>query len=332
MSYSAFGLGRIVAALSLVLAAELVCGAETHAKPIPVILDTDIGDDIDDTWALALLLRCPEIDIRLIVGDQGRSEYRAKLIAKLLEVAGRTEIPVGIGLDVNRHGVAGQQAWVEDYDLKKYPGKVYEDGVQAIVDTIMQSDEPITLLAIGPVPNIRAALEREPRIAQKARFVGMHGSVRIGYGGSKQPAKEYNVVADAPACHAVFTAPWKIVITPLDTCGLVVLRGEKYAKIVACKDPLVQALVKNYEYWWQARDDSREDPDRAKKASSTLFDTVAVYLVFTDALCKMETLPICVTDQGMTVIDPAGKKMAVATEWKDLGQFEDFLVERLTGK
>jgi inosine-uridine nucleoside N-ribohydrolase len=300
------------------------------AKRIPVIFDTDIGDDIDDTWALTLLLKCPEIDVRLVVGDQGRSEYRAKLIGKLLETAGRTDIPIGIGLDVNRHGVAGQQAWINDYDLTKYPGKIYKDGVQAIIDTIMGADEPITLLAVGPVPNIRAALQREPRIAEKARFVGMHGSVRLGYGGSKKPAKEYNVVADAPALQTVFTAPWEIVITPLDTCGLVVLRGEKYAKIVACQDPLVKALVQNYKYWWQARSDSKTDPKRVEKVSSTLFDTVAVYLVFADKLCQMESLPVRVTDEGMTVIDPSAKQVKVATAWKDLGRFEDFLVERLT--
>jgi inosine-uridine nucleoside N-ribohydrolase len=123
-----------------------------------------------------------------------------------------------------------------------------------------------------------------------------------------------------------------MVITPLDTCGLVVLRGDKYAKIVACQDPVVQALVDNYKFWWKARDDSEKDPDRATKASSTLFDTVAVYLVFADQLCQMETLPIRVTDEGMTVVDAGAKKMRVATAWKDLAAFEDFLVARLTGQ
>ncbi len=111
-----------------------------------------------------------------------------------------------------------------------------------------------------------------------------------------------------------------------------VLRGDKYAKIRASEDPLVQALMENYQYWWQAKDRDQQDPDRARKVSSTLFDTVAVYLVFSDALCKMETLPIRVTDEGMTVVDAAAKKMAVATEWKDLDKFEDFLVDRLTGQ
>jgi inosine-uridine nucleoside N-ribohydrolase len=298
-----------------------------------VILDTDIGDDIDDTWALVLMLKCPELDVKLIVGDQGKPLYRARLIARLLEVAGRTDIPVGIGIDANRHGEDGrQQPWVKDYDLKSYPGKVYEDGVQAIIDTIMKSPEPVTLMAIGPVPNLQVALEREPKIAQKARFVGMHGSVRLGYGGNATPSKEYNVVADAKACQKVFTAPWDMTITPLDTCGLVVLRGEKYKQVRDCSDPLVQALIENYRIWWSRRRPGQGSATRAEEASSTLFDTVAVYLAFQDDLCKMESLPIRVTDEGKTVIDSSGKKMRVATAWKDLGGFEDFLVKRLTGQ
>ena len=302
--------------------------ADGSGKRIPVIYDSDIGDDIDDTWALCLLLRSPELDVKLVVGDQGKSEYRAKLFAKLLETAGRTDVPVGIGLDVNRKGSGRQGDWVADYDLKSYPGKVLDDGVQAIIDTIMKSPEPIAVIAVGPLPNIRAALEREPRIAKKARFVGMHGSVRKGYGGSPKISAEYNVKADAKACRATLTAPWDITITPLDTCGLITLRGAKYAAVRDCDDPLTKALVTNYRLW--AKNHPRYGLNRAETASSTLFDTVAVYLAFSQELCRMETLPIRVTDDGKTVIDPAAKKMQVATEWKDLGGFEDFLVERLT--
>lgn len=299
---------------------------------IPVIFDTDIGGDIDDTWALILLLKCPELDVRLIVGDHGKPVYRASLIAKLLETAGRTDIPVGVGVGDDRKVEGRQDEWLKGYDLASYPGKVHEDGVQAMIDTIMKSPEPITLIAVGPLPNIKVALEREPRIAEKARFVGMHGSVRKGYGGNSKISAEWNVRADAKACQTTLSAPWDITITPLDTCGLVHLRGEKYAAVRDCNAPLIQALVENYRIWWRKGDGHKNDPKRADKASSTLFDTVAVYLAFTQELCKMETLPIRVTDDGNTVIDPAAKKMSVATEWKDMGAFEDFLVERLTGK
>jgi len=300
-------------------------------KRIPVILDTDIGDDIDDTWALALLLRCPELDLKLVVGDQQKGTYRAKLIAKLLEIAGRTDVPVGVAFG-DRHGGGRQQQWVADYDLVSYPGMVHEDGVQAIIDTIMSSQEPMTLIAIGPVPNLREALQREPRIAEKAHFVGMHGSVFKGYNNSPKISAEYNVKADVPACQAVFTAPWKMTITPLDTCGIVRLQGAKYAKVRDCQDPLVAALIDNYRIWRKDNSSEKKQPGKQAEASSILFDTVAIYLAFANDLCKMETVPIRVTREGMTVVDAKAKKMQVATQWQDLDAFEDLLVERLVGE
>ena len=297
----------------------------TPRKKLPVILDTDIGDDIDDTWALTLLLKSPELDPKLVVSDSGDTEYRGKIIARLLEVAGRTDIPVGVGLRQNTGG-GRQAAWVEGYDLARYPGKVHRDGVGAIIRTILESPEPITLICIGPVPNIQAALEREPKIATRARFIGMHGSIRKGYGGKPTPDAEWNVVANPAACRKAFTAAWPMTITPLDTCGLVRLQGEKYRKVAQSKDPLVRALIENYRIWRKAQDPNA--PDEVD-ASSVLFDTVAVYLAISTELVRIERIPLVVTDKGFTVPDPNGKPIDCAMEWKDLGAFEDFLVERL---
>ncbi len=299
------------------------------AGPIPVILDTDIGDDIDDTWALGLLLKSPELDLKLAVGDFGNPQYRAKLLAKFLQVAGRADVPVGLGIEGRSGGKDSQAEWVKNYDLKSYPGKVYPDGVQALIDIVMKSPEPVTLICIGPVPNIAEALKREPRIAQNARFVGMHGSVRVGYGGSKKPSAEWNVKADPKACQRVFTAPWEMTITPLDTCGIVNLSGERYQRVRDSKDPIAAAIIENYRIWARTRS---KTPDAAEKFSSTLYDTVAVYLAMRQDLCQMERLGIRVTDDGFTEVDPQAKMIHVATAWKDLDAFRDFLVERLTGK
>jgi inosine-uridine nucleoside N-ribohydrolase len=330
MQYPTTPIGTLLAATVLWAAAlggaPAKADTPTSTAKRPVIFDTDIGDDIDDTWALAMLVKSPEFDVKLVVGDNGKSYYRAKLLAKLLETAKRTDIPVGIGAG-KRSGGGRQEQWVTDYDLTAYPGKVHADGVQAIIDTIMGSPKPVTVIAVGPVPNLRVALERAPQIAKRARFVGMHGSVRKGYGGSPKPSPEYNVRADVPACQSVFTAAWDITITPLDTCGLVHLKGAKYAKVRQCSDPLITALIENYRIW--AVDSSK---GKVPNQSSTLFDTVAVYLALDGStLCEMETLPIRVTDDGMTVVESGAKKMHVATRWKDLGGFEDLLVQRLTG-
>ena len=160
-----------------------------QGRRIPVILDSDIGDDIDDTWALLMLLRSPQFDVKLVVSDFGNAIYRCRLFAKLLELTGCTHIPVGVGLEPDDE-VGRQSGWIGDYRLEDYPGTVYRDGVQALIDTIRQSPEPVTLLCIGPVPNIAEALRREPAIAGNARFVGMHGSIYKGYDGVATPAAE----------------------------------------------------------------------------------------------------------------------------------------------
>jgi len=101
---------------------------QKRLKPIPVILDTDIGWDIDDTWALITLLNSPELDIRMVLTSTGNTPLRAKLVAKLLEVAGRTDIPVGIGLHQDDN-FNMQDDWVDGYSLRHYPGRIYAEGV-----------------------------------------------------------------------------------------------------------------------------------------------------------------------------------------------------------
>lgn len=295
-------------------------------KRIPAILDTDIGGDIDDTWALAMMLKSPELDVKLVVSDTGNTTYRAKIAAKLLDTAGRTDVPVGVGVHIS-DPLGPQAAWVENYDLAAYPGAVLPDGVGAIIDTIMKSPEPVTLVCIGPVPNVAAALSREPRIAGRARFVGMHGSVRRGYGGSEKISAEYNVATHTPDCQKVFAAPWDMTITPLDTCGLVKLQGEKYRRVRDCPDPLVRAVIENYRIWAKAGNLG----DIAERESSVLFDTVAVYLAFSEELLVMEKLGIRVSDDGYTLIDPGAKTINSAVGWRSLAAFEDFLVQRLSG-
>lgn len=298
-------------------------------KRIPVILDTDIGSDIDDTWALAMILKSPELDVRLVTSDKEvrmvTSVYRAQIIAKLLEVANRTDVPVGIGINPDHESFSGggQGSWVAGYDLQNYPGTIHDDGVKAIIDTIMLSPEPVTLICIGPVPNIAEALHREPRIASKCRFVGMFGSIRRSHDGSKDVIAEYNVAQDIKACQKVFTAPWReMVITPLDTCGIVRLKDRKYRCVCSSSDPLTQAVIENYRIWLNGKPDEQ---------SSILFDTVAIYLAFADDLLVMEDLGISITDNGFTIQDPKARTIRCATEWKDLAAFEDLLVQRLVG-
>jgi inosine-uridine nucleoside N-ribohydrolase len=294
----------------------------TATQPVPIILDTDIGGDIDDTWALAMLLGRPEVDLKLIVTEVDNTPAKTQLVAKILERAGRTEIPIGTGLKTSDHPL-NQLEWIKDYDLSKYPGTIIEDGVDALIQTIKASPTPITLITIGPVTNIREALKRDPSIAGNARVVAMAGGVYQGYRPESKPEPECNVVSDAEAFRALLAAPWDVVMTPLDGCGDMVLRGARYARLRDSQAPLARIVMENYGIW-SHRHHHPED------ASSVLFDTVAAYLAFDERFCELKPVRISVNDKGITVPDEQGKLVRCHLGWHDRDAFEDLLVESLT--
>jgi len=335
----------VLGVLALIPAIAISCVSSSNPfsagkGKIAVIFDTDICDDIDDTWALAVLVQSPEFDIKLITTEVGNTESKAKTVAKFLQTVGRTDIPIGIGVQQHK-GSHRQDGWAKDYDLSKYPGKVYQDGVQALIDTIMKSPSQIKVIATGPLPNIAAALEREPKIAEKAEFVGMHGSIRRGYEGRPEPSAEYNVKRFVKEAQKVFTAQWNMTITPLDTCGIVQLKDRKFQKVLKRDSPLTKALMENYRVWyrqgvlnehkdWTDEQINKSVDEKVNSSSTTLFDTVAIYLAMSRELVGMEKLGVKVTDDGFTRIDDKAKVINCATEWKDLSAFEDLLVDRLT--
>ena len=300
----------------------------------PVILDTDIGTDIDDTWALAMLLASPELDLRLVTCVSGDVRYRAELCAGLLSVAGRRDVPIGLGIGgamklpdilqgTPQIGFAGAQA------LVGYP-QVRDDGVDAIIELIMASTEQVTIIAIGPLTNIAEALRRRPEITQRATLVGMHGSVRVGYRGVATPSAEYNVFADVAAAQVALSAPWEKLITPLDSCGNVVLKEGAYRRFheFATDHPgsMAAAVLENYRLWLKALG---APEDRLTERSTTLYDTVAIYLAIETEWLQMETLPIRVHDAGFTLAQFDGALMQVATGWRDYDRFEQLLLDRL---
>jgi len=297
-----------------------------HNKKIPVILDTDIGGDIDDTWALGLLLKCPEVDVKLITTSTDNTPLKAKLVAKFLEIVGRTDIPIGIGLQENRKKV-WLYPWIKDYEISRYPGTVHEIGMEVLCSTIMDSPEPLTLIAIGPLGTVAGALKMNPNITENSRFVGMHGSIRIGYRGSNSPSREYNVKKNIKACREVFQAPWEKTITPLDTCGNIVLSGALFERIMKCDNLIVRSIKENFEIWKK-----KIIPKlflTKKNETSVLFDMVAIYLGFSEELLNIEELKIEITDRGSTQISERGNLIRCATSWKDVQAFKNLLVDRL---
>ncbi len=289
---------------------------------VPVILDTDIGDDIDDTWALCFLLGRPEVDLKLVVTDYGNTERRAILAAKILETCGRTDVPVGIGVKTADADLS-QEPWIDGYDLASYPGVVHEDGVQAMIDLVHASEEPVTILAIGPVPNLLEALRRDPTIAENARIVTMAGSVDMGYGGKATPDPEWNVRCNPAAWQAVLNAGWEITMIPLDICGQVILRGDAYARVAESDNVLAKTVIENYTIW-------KNRGNHPEGESSVLFDCVAAWAAYDESLAEVEEVPMSIDDNGMTLRTDGGRPVRCLLGWKDYNAYLDLLVGSLT--
>ncbi len=320
---------RHLVTLATLAVAVLVPGAAQARTP--VVLVTDIGTDIDDTWALALALRSPELDLKLVVVDPADTAYRAKVAAKFLEASGHARVDLAIGDNSLFNGDKEQTLlpWVEHYDMGKYPGRVFQDGVGALVDFIHKSTEPVTVIGIGPVNTLALALKRDPSLAAKCRFIGVGGSFDVGYGGGP-PAAETNVRVNPEGLRTVLAAPWKdILLTPLDTCGSVGLAGERYHAIwSATTDPMLRALIESYcifasrQTWMVC--------DYFTTRSTILYDCVAVHLACSEELVDIETAAFDVTPDGHTRRSPKGPfKARVALRWKNRDGFEAQLAGRL---
>ena len=168
-----------------------------------VLIDTDIGDDIDDALALALALHCPEIDLLAVTTVFGDTWSRARLAAHLLHVFGHADVPVAAGIAMPlqlRHQPSGvPQAAILDPDAS-FPALSTTSGPALIVKTALASPGQLTLLCLGPLTNVATALQLEPQLFMAIRSVVMMG------GTSGVPFPEWNVRSDTRAAHIVLAA------------------------------------------------------------------------------------------------------------------------------
>ncbi|MFO8017880.1 MAG: nucleoside hydrolase [Promethearchaeia archaeon] len=292
-----------------------------------VILDTDLGMDFDDSWAMAILLKSPEIDLKLITTVSGDTNYRAKICAKYLTLANRTDIPIATGDQQKGKWYTTQRDWIKQFNISQYPGSIYDNGVEKLIETILNAEGKITIIAIGPLTNIAAAINKEPKIVEKVEFIGMQGSIYRGYEGVSQSSAEYNIIADLPAAQQVFQADWNMTITPLDTCGIVTLSGDYLRTLKNAQDPIVNTLLDTYHFWLEHGDPGKRKVSKGK--TPVLFDTVAAYLALSEKYLNIEELRIKINHKGLMIIDENGKNIRCATSWKDLNAYKEWLVNRL---
>lgn len=304
-------------AMGIVGLTRPIMGQQT-AGPQPVIIDTDIGDDIDDAFALGLALRSPELKILGVTTTFGDTEMRARLVDRYLTAVGREDIPVAAGPASTTDNVMTQKA----YALRS-PAGLHADGAAFLLDQIKRRPGEITLIAIGPLFTVQAAIAHDPAIFKKLkRVVIMGGSIDRGYdgkNGERRPADaEWNIIQNIDGARALFSSGVPVFMMPLDSTQIHLHEAERDA-LFAHGSPLTDQLTLLYHQW-----------SKAANATPTLFDPVAVTYAFRPDLCPAKPMRIEVDDKGFTRAVSGAPNAQVCLQ-SDEQEFLKLLMSRLTG-
>ena len=150
-------------------------------KPIPIILDTDIGTDVDDAFALGLILASPELDFRAVTTSGGQTEDRAWMVCRFLTQCGKSGIPVAAGAEPQAKSEVNDQI-----QYRRHPAAIFnrtlkpvkESAAEVILSELKKQPGEITVVAIGPLTNIARLLTDHPEAAKLMKgLVIMGGSV-----------------------------------------------------------------------------------------------------------------------------------------------------------
>jgi len=297
-----------------------------------ILLDTDVGTDVDDAIAIALLLAAPELDIRAVTIVSGDVNLRARIAKKLLMLGGRGDVPVaaGIGEPILRqrnflwlgHEGRGIVSDNEAIDLAAV------HGVDLFIDTVLR--ERPHVVTIGPLSNLAVAIMKEPAVIAAIPHLTVMGGA-LGRN-ADAPGVEYNLGSDAEAAQLVLSAGIPTTLVPLDVTFQVFFTRSDLARLRTARSALVQTVCAAIEIWAPIHAEffgASRTFDPATVAF--LHDPLTLAVVFDRSLVTFERLrlqPTIVDGSFRLIAQTDAPEFEVATAVDATG-FVEFLMQRL---
>jgi purine nucleosidase len=297
-----------------------------------IILDTDIGTDVDDCLALAVVLGSPELALEGVTCVYGDVDLRARMVRTLLRLRGAGGVPVLTG---TRRPLLGKRPvyWaghegeglLESGDDVRAPDR--EHAVDFIVRTDMDNPGQIYLLAIGPLTNVALALLREPALADRLAALTVMGGACRGPGSLHLAIAEHNIRCDPEAAHVVLSSGVPLTLVPLDVTTRVRIAPEGVARLRAAGTPFHAALAEQVERY----------PRYRERGHTYLHDPLAAAVMIEPGLVEWQELNVVVElagehTTGATLMrapsDDAPANARVALE-VDAPRAEAFMLERM---
>ena len=268
--------------------------------PRKIIIDTDPG--VDDTMAIFFALCSPELELIGLTTIFGNvhTELATKNALRLLEIAGRADIPVAHGADdaLTRdyegpvpfvHGADGQG---EIFLPDPAGAPIDLSAAQFIVEQARANPGEITLVPVGPLTNIALALRLEPRITEWVDEVVLMGGNAL-VPGNASPAGEANIRNDPEAADLVFGADWQVTMVGLDVTLRVHMKPEDIAEYAEHGNPLsdhITRILPHYRNYFEANYDAE---------GIFVHDSSAIAYVIDPSLFSVRSWPIRVGTQGL---------------------------------
>ncbi len=274
-----------------------------------IIFDTDMGTDVDDVLALALILSSPEVSLEGVTCVYGDVDLRARMALKLLRLHGHLPVPVTVGA---REPLLGLRSvyWpghegvglLEPADEKLTPDE--EHAVDFIVRTVSENPGQIHLVAVGPLTNVALAFLKEPRLPkQLAHLTIMAGAAR-GASDLHLPYVEHNVKCDPEAAHVVLSSGAPTTLVPLDVTTKVKITQDGVDRVRAGGTAFHEAVGRQVELY----------PRFAEQGYTFLHDPLAVGALVSPELLSMREL--------MVNVELEGRHAAGATLFRTLAEGE----------
>jgi purine nucleosidase len=287
-----------------------------EARREKVIIDTDIGDDIDDAFALALAVKSPELQILGVTTTFGDTEARARIADRFLGEVGRADIPVMAGLPTVTTSRMQQAGYASGGTFEK---AAHGSAVDFLLEQIKKYPGEVTLVAIGPLMNVGMAIDRDAGTFRKLkRVVMMGGSVRrgdgdLGYTPPVAPEPEWNIVNDIASAQKLFAVGVPLYVMPLDSTQLK-LDEVKREFLFEQGTSVTDQLAVLYHLWG--------------KQTPTLYDPMTLAFILKPALCPVTRLRIRVDEKGFTRQEP-GMENAMVCLNSNPEDFFQFYLKRV---
>jgi purine nucleosidase len=218
---------------------SVIYGAQNPNARVPVVLSTDVGNEIDDQWTITYLLLQPRLDVLGVMSTHAPT---------LMAPAGHTSYRILVDVVENRLGMRKHAPLIEGASLPMENAKTPRSSaaVRFLIETSRRfsKDNRLTVLMIGAGTDVASAILTDPTIVDRVRIIQMGFT-------DEQGGNEFNVANDVYAVQAILDADVPLVIGPGNVCrASLSLTFDQAREMLAMRGAIGAWLWEEYQWWY----------------------------------------------------------------------------------